>query len=68
MTRQDLAASTNVALESAIRTLGDWKREAIIDTVARMVDIRDVTGMQAVAGCDECLFDCSVFGPPINGR
>jgi CRP-like cAMP-binding protein len=68
MTRQDLASSTNVALETAIRTLGDWKREGIIDTVGRMVDIRDVTGMQAVAGCDECLFDCSVFGPSINGR
>jgi CRP-like cAMP-binding protein len=68
ITRQDLANATGVALETAIRTLSGLKRAGLIDTVARMVDIRDVSGMETVAGCDQCLFDCSVFGAPINGH
>ena len=65
MTRQELASATGVAVETAIRTLSDWKRAGVIETVRRMVDIRDVLELQAVAGCGECLFDCSVFGPPL---
>jgi CRP-like cAMP-binding protein len=68
ITRRDLANATGVALETAIRTLSGLKRAGLIETVARMVDIRDVSGMETIAGCGECLFDCSVFGAPINGH
>lgn len=64
LTRRDLANSVDVALETAIRALSPWERHGLIRTHDRMIEIHDIAALRLVAGCDACLFDCSVFGPP----
>ena len=63
LTRRDLAGSVDVALETAIRALSPWQQDGVIRTHDRMIEIHDMSALREFAGCDACLFDCSVFGP-----
>ncbi len=64
LTRRDLAGSVDVALETAIRALSPWQKQGVIRTHDRVIEIHDIAALRRFAGCDACLFDCSVFGPP----
>lgn len=63
LTRQDLGGAVGVTLETAIRAISQWRREGLLETQDQMIEIYDLPGLQQRAGCDGCLFDCSVFGP-----
>ena len=65
LTRRDLANCVGVAQETAIRALSGWQRAGLIHTDDQFIAIHDVSALQTAAGCTDCLFDCSVFGPPL---
>ena len=64
LSRHDLGSSVGVGVETAIRMVAGWQREALVSTTNQIVEIHDLDAMRQIAGCDECQFDCSVFGPP----
>ncbi len=61
LTRQDLAASIGVTLETAIRQLAPLERDGIIRTSKQALEILDAEGLAGVALCRECTFPCSLF-------
>lgn len=65
LSRQNLASCVGVVLETAIRALSGWQRAGLIHTDDQFIAIHDVSALQTAAGCTDCLFDCSVFGPPL---
>ncbi len=44
--------------------MAQWQREAMISTRKQIIEIHDLAALRRIAGCDECQFDCSVFGFP----
>ncbi|MCC6383043.1 MAG: Crp/Fnr family transcriptional regulator [Dehalococcoidia bacterium] len=73
LSRQDLADIAGVTLETAIRVLSSFQRQGIIRTQAQIIEIVAPDGLVEPAGCDDCQFDCTVFGhrgrvSPTNGR
>ncbi|HJN93670.1 MAG TPA: Crp/Fnr family transcriptional regulator [Dehalococcoidia bacterium] len=61
LTRQDLAASVGVTLETAIRQLAPLERTRIIRTSRRGLEILNGEALADVASCDECTFPCALF-------
>lgn len=73
LSRQDIADIAGVTLETAIRVLSSLQRQGIIRTQAQIIEIAVPDGLMEPAGCDDCQFDCTVFGhrgrlPLTNGR
>lgn len=66
LTRHDLAASAGVTVETAIRAVSRWRAGGLLSTEDHEVEIHDLPGLRQVAGCDQCLYDCSVFGPSLD--
>jgi hypothetical protein len=53
-----------VVPKTAIRALSSWQREALIHTHDQVIVIRNVAALRQHAGCNDCLYDCSVFDSP----
>ncbi len=64
LTRQDLAASVGVALETAIRHLSPLERRGVLRTSSRIIEIADLPALRQVARCRECTFPCALFTAP----
>lgn len=67
LTRRDLARTTGVTIETAVRILGRLRQEGIVETVNRRLVIPDIEALRKTAACSGCLYDCSVFGPDSVG-
>lgn len=67
LTRQDVADISGVTLETAIRVLSDFQRQGILRTQAQIIEILDEDALRDPTACEECQFDCSVFGNHRNG-
>lgn len=68
LTRQDIADRSGVTIETAIRVLSDLQRNGVLRTQAQVIEILDLYRLQNPTNCNECQFDCSVFGPaPLFG-
>lgn len=68
LTRQDVADISGVTLETAIRVLSDFQRQGILRTQAQIIEIVDEEALRDPTACEECQFDCSVFGHHRNGN
>ena len=66
LSRQDVADSAGVTLETAIRVLSEWQRKGAIRTRAQTIEILDLQAVRAPAACSECQFDCAVFTPRLR--
>jgi CRP-like cAMP-binding protein len=64
LSRRDLGGCVGIGVETAIRTVAQWQREALLSTSKQIIEIHDLEALRRIAGCDECQFDGSVFGPP----
>jgi CRP-like cAMP-binding protein len=65
LTRRDLARTTGVTIETAVRLMGRLREEGIVETVNRRIVIPDLEALRDTAACSGCLYDCSVFDPDI---
>jgi CRP-like cAMP-binding protein len=61
VTRQDIASTTGVALETSVRIMSGYERDGLIKTAAQRVLITDLEALRQVAGCDACLLQCQVY-------
>jgi CRP/FNR family transcriptional regulator len=68
LSRQDIADRSGVTIETAIRVLSDLQRRGVIHTSAQVIEIVDLEGLRGPTECDECQFDCSVFGAAGRSR
>ena len=64
LSRRDLGGSVGVGVETTIRTMSQWQRQLLVSTCKQIIEIHDLEALRRIAGCDECQFDCSVFGSP----
>lgn len=62
ITRQDLADTVGIRLESAIRAMADLTAEGIISTRQQRISIDDPVRLRASADCEHCTLDCNVLG------
>jgi CRP-like cAMP-binding protein len=63
ITRQDIADRSGVTIETSVRVLSEWQRTGLVRTDRQVIDVLDLPGLKAMAGCGDCLFDCSAFAP-----
>lgn len=58
VTRQDLASSVGVALETAIRQLAPLEKTGVLRTRRDALEVLDLDAMARAAGCSDCTFIC----------
>jgi CRP/FNR family cyclic AMP-dependent transcriptional regulator len=61
LARQDVADRSGVTIETAIRTLSELQRRAIIRTQVQLIDILDLPRLERSSECESCELDCTVF-------
>ncbi len=62
VSRRDLGRATGITIETAVRTMSEWRRRGIVGSLDQRIAIHDLDALKGQAGCEECLYDCSVFG------
>jgi CRP/FNR family transcriptional regulator len=68
LSRQDVADRAGTRGETAIRILSSLTGQGMIRTKEQMIEIVNLEGLRESTQCDDCQFDCSVFGPSPMGR